>query len=61
MINAAQTLIKKKFHYSGIEDFECFRKTMDQEMVQTIHTGSNHWSCISPLFYEEAIINIYDS
>ena len=68
LIIAAQTLLKRQFHNFGIEGFQCSLlgeklkfKAVDQEMVQIIHTGSNHWCCISTLSCEKATINIYDS
>ena len=68
LINAAQTLLKRQFHNSGVEGFQCSLlgqklkfKAVDQEMVQIIHTGSNHWCCISTLSCEKATIDIYDS
>jgi hypothetical protein len=66
-IHAAQVLLKQQYpHISGLHHpilhrTKTYDVLKDQEFVQCVNLGSNHWITISTVGCDAAVINVYDS
>ena len=38
-----------------------FEKCTPGEFVQILHTGSDHWVCVSSIKFQPGLVNLYDS
>ena len=66
IIQYAQALLRtvnpalQEFQRTSLEAYLNFDK-VDGDFVQILHTGGNHWVCVSSIGCEKGFVNLYDS